>query len=151
MYSYGRSTEITREEIKFNKFIKRLRARFNTLFLELLEKQLLSKNIASPEDWKEIKPLLKFEYNQDTLWAELKENEILAERMNRLAEITNYIGRFYSNTWVRKNVLRQTDEEIEHMDQEIAFEMQIPQFNPNLTDPNLVVDNSPPPLSQQQQ
>lgn len=141
LYTLGRGTEIARDEIKFSKFIDRVRTRFNHLFVSILEKQLLAKNIASPEDWREIKGLLKFKYNRDVLYAELKDNEIFAERMNRLDSAVNYAGRFFSNTWIRKNILRQTDEDIVTMDYEIAMEMQLPQFNPALTDPNLQVVN----------
>lgn len=127
--SIGRATEITRDEIKFARFIDRMRMRFSDLFISLLEKQLVLKMVVTPEDWDQIKPTLKFKYARDNYFSELKDSEVMAERMNRMRDIDPYRGVYYSATWIRKNILKQTDEDIMQIDQEIAAEMQIPQYN----------------------
>lgn len=130
--SIGRATEITRDEIMFSRFIDRMRMKFSDLFISLLEKQLVLKMVVTPEDWEQIKPTLKFKYARDNYFSELKDSEVLAERMNRMRDIDPYRGVYYSATWIRKNILKQTDEEIMQIDQEIAAEMQIPQYNMSL-------------------
>ena len=106
--------------------------KFSDLFVELLGKQLILKMIITPEDWDLIKPTLKFKFARDTYITELKESEVLAARLERMQQIDPYAGKYYSHTWIRKNLLKQTDEDIMEMDQEIAAEMQIPQYNPML-------------------
>jgi hypothetical protein len=131
-YTIGRSTEITRDEVNFSKFIDRTRNKFADLFMIALEKQLILKKIAAPEDWDQIKKFIRFKFLSDPYFSEMKQQEILGERMQRLGLIVPYIGRFYSNSWVRKNVLQQTDEDIKQNDLEIKQEMKIPQYNVEL-------------------
>jgi hypothetical protein len=121
-FSLGRSNEISRDEVKFNKFIRRLRARFSMLFDEILEKQVVLKNIMTIEEWKELKDVIKYDYQEDNHFEELKEQEILNQRMQTLQAINDYVGQYYSKTWVRKNILQQSDEDIEEMDKEMAEE-----------------------------
>lgn len=129
MFSLGpRMTEVTRDEVTFSKFIDRCRLRFNMLFLGLLEKQLILKGIILPEEWEVIRYRMKFRYAKDNLFAEIKEREILNDRMNTLNLMTPYIGKFYPVEWIRKNVLRQTDEDIEEMDAKMAEEMANPLY-----------------------
>jgi len=121
-FNMGRSAEITRDELKFFKFIERLRKKFSDMFMELLKTQLLMKNIITPDDWKEISQNVYCEYAKDSYFTELKESEILKERMEVLREVNEYIGRYYSIEWVRKNILKQTEDEISDMDKEMKDE-----------------------------
>lgn len=128
-YSLGRATEITRDEVAFAKFIDRLRLRFSELFLQVLERQLVLKQIIAPEEWPEIKPLIRFKWAKDNLFSELKTSEIMQDRLNRLTMMMPFIGRYFSNEWVRKNVLHQTAEEMEEIDMQIMEELENPLFN----------------------
>ena len=132
VYTLGRATEISRDEVNFAKFVDRVRNKFSGLFIRALEKQLILKKIATPEDWDQIKKYIRFRFLRDNYFAELKEMEILAERMNRLRDIDDYAGKYYSHLWIRKNVLKQSDEEIEEMNEQIAEEMENPQYNQQL-------------------
>lgn len=115
-FNIGRSSEITRDEVKFSKFIDRLRNKFSELFTELLKLQLISKGIMSLENWTEFKKELKYDFKKDNLYAEMKENDILMQRLNSLQIIDQYVGKYYSADWVRKNILRQTDKDIKEID-----------------------------------
>ena len=128
-FSMGRETEITREEIKFAKLVDRLRTRFCQLFLKSLEKQLILKQVLTMDDWKEIGPMISFDFARDNYFAQLKEMQILNERMTAFTNMQPIVGKYVSNTWVRKHILLQSDDEIEQMDKEIAEEETIPQFN----------------------
>jgi hypothetical protein len=122
MYSFGRVSEITRDELKFSKFIQRLRNRFSSLFTQILEKQLILKGIMTPEEFAELKPAIRYDYIKDNYFTELKEAEIARERLTTLREVDEHIGTYYSREWVRKNVLRMTDDDIKDMDKQIAAE-----------------------------
>lgn len=122
MYNFGRSSEISREEIKFAKFITRLRARFSLLFDICLEKQLILKGIISPEEWDELKNKIRYDFIKDNYFEELKEMEILREKINTLNEVKPYIGEFFSYEWVGKNVMFMTEDEIEEMQGRIQEE-----------------------------
>lgn len=149
-FTFGRSSEITRDEIKFAKFVNRLRTKFSTLFLSALEKQLILKRIITPEEWDEFKQSIKFKYCQDNYYAELKESEILRDRIALLRDIDDYAGKYYSHTWIRKNVLRQSEEEIKDNDKEIKQEVDNPQFAPPLEDqPGGAPGGNTPPSSPQ--
>lgn len=128
MFDIGHSMQITRSEVKFAKFIDRLRLKFSDLFLKVLEKQLVLKMIVSPEEWDEIQANIKFRFLRDNDFAELKDQEIMASRVNILTLITPFVGRYVSNMWVRKNILKQDDQDIEQIDAEIAQEVQSPQY-----------------------
>ena len=121
-YSLGRTTEITRDEVKFKKFIDRLRKRFSDLFMQLLKTQLLLKGIITKEDWKSWKETISFDYIEDNYFSELKQSEMIRERFDMLSTLDEHIGRFISNEWVRKNVLRFNDEEIEEIQKQIDQE-----------------------------
>ena len=118
-FSLGRATEISRDEIKFSKFISRLRAKFSTLFDKILEKQLVLKGIIRPEEWVEIQASIRYDFMQDNYFEELKESEILRERLGMLRDIDEYVGKYYSADWVRKNVLMMNEDDIEKMREEI--------------------------------
>ena len=123
MYSFGRVSEITRDELKFGKFIKRLRTRFSSIFTQILEKQLVLKGIMTPEEFAEIKNDLRYDFIQDNYFEELKEAEIMRERLSTLREVEDHIGTYYSRAWVRKNVLQMSEEEVKEMDKEIKKEV----------------------------
>jgi hypothetical protein len=125
MYNFGRSSEISREEIKFAKFITRLRARFSMLFDICLEKQLILKGIISPEEWDELKNKIRYDFIKDNYFEELKEMEILREKINTLNEVKPYIGEFFSYEWVGKNVMFMTEDEIEEMQGRIQEERKV--------------------------
>jgi len=122
MYSFGRTSEITREEIKFAKFVRRLRARFSILFDRCLEKQLVLKGIMSPEDWAQIQNKIRYDFMKDNFFEELKETEILREKLNTLSEIEPLVGKYFSREWVIKNVLFMTDDDMRDMQKQIDKE-----------------------------
>ena len=122
MATFGRVSEITRDELKFGKFVQRLRNRFSSIFTQILEKQLILKGIMTPEEFAEIKNDLRYDFIQDNYFTELKEAEITRERLTTLREVDEHIGTYYSREWVRKNVLRMSDEDIKEMDKQIAKE-----------------------------
>lgn len=121
-FALGRSSEIGRDEIKFNKFVSRLRKRFSVLFSETLRVQLILKKIIRPEEWVDMEPYILFNYQQDNHFNELKDAELLQNRITILQQIDPYIGRFYSAKWIRKNLLLQTDEDIAEQDKEMESE-----------------------------
>ena len=122
-FSLGRSTEISRDEVKFQKFVDRLRRRFSWIFLGILRKQLLLKGIITEQDWQEWKDSLYIDFIKDNQFTELKEMEILRERIGVMNEITQYVGEYYSKEWVMRNVLRMSDDDIEDMKKEIEQEV----------------------------
>ena len=123
-FNLGRSSEILRDELKFSKFVGRLRKRFAQMFNDMLKTQLILKNVVSIEDWDSISDHIQYDFLYDNQFAELKETEMLNERLGILATIEPYIGKYYSTEWVRKKVLRQTDSEIEEMDDQIEKEIE---------------------------
>jgi len=122
MYSFGRVSEITRDEMKFGKFIRRLRSRFSWLFTIVLEKQLVLKGVLTPEDFARIRNEIRFDFIKENYFEELKEMEIMKERMGTLREIEEYKGEYFSKEWIRKNILQMSEEEIKEMDDQIALE-----------------------------
>jgi len=122
-FNMGRSTEITRDELKFTKFVQRLRKKFTELFSDLLRTQLVLKGIIAEEEWYTIRDFVKYDFLQDGHFAELKESEMLRERIMLANEVRNFIGKFYSVEYVRKNILKQSDKEIEDMDKQIKKEI----------------------------
>jgi len=121
-FNLGRASEITRDELKFSKFITRLRLRFTDLFNIMLEKQLLLKGVVTKAEWKEIRGQIHYDFQEDNHFTELKTAEIMRERLGLLSEIDAYVGKYYSVEWVRKNVLQQSEEEIEEVDLQIESE-----------------------------
>ena len=122
-FSLGRSTEISRDEVKFQKFVDRLRRRFSWIFLGILRKQLLLKGIITEQDWEEWKDSVYIDFIKDNQFTELKEMEILRERIGVMNEITQYVGEYYSKEWVMRNVLRMSEDDIEDMKKEIEQEV----------------------------
>ena len=122
-FNLGRSSEILRDELKFAKFVGRLRKRFSNLFNNLLKTQLILKNIITPEDWDSLSDHIQYDFLYDNQFAELKESELMNERLGTLATIEPYIGKYFSNHYVRTKVLRQTDQEIEEQDELIKKEI----------------------------
>jgi len=118
-FSLGRSTEITRDEVKFQKFIDRLRMRFSHLFLEILKKQLIIKGIITPQDWDEWKNDIVVDYIKDNAFTELKEADLWRERFGLMQEATQFVGDYVSKEWIWKNVLRLSDADIEDMKKQI--------------------------------
>ena len=123
-FSIGRSNEITRDEVKFNKFIVRLRRKFSVLFLEALKVQLVAKNIIKIDEWDDMRPDIRFDFLEDNHYSELKDAEILTQRIQLLQQIEPYIGRFYSDEYVKRHILRQTDDQIEAMEKEMKDSLQ---------------------------
>ena len=121
-FSLGRSSEITRDELKFQKFINRLRKRFSMLFMDLLQTQLVLKGIVTEEEWQEMKQFINIDYQKDTHFSELKESELLRERLGTIREMDEYVGKYFSAEWLRKNVLMQSEEDIKMIDDQIAAE-----------------------------
>ena len=119
-FSLGRATEISRDELKFQKFIDRLRNRFANLFYDILKKQLMMKNIITEEDWNTWKNKVTVDYLRDNHFAELKEAELLREKIQSLDQVSQYVGEYFSKGWVQKNILLMDDETIENMEKEIA-------------------------------
>jgi hypothetical protein len=121
-FNVGRASEITRDEVKFSKFISRLRGRFSELFYILLEKQLLLKGVITKDEWADIKKDINFDFVEDNHFTELKEAEVLRERLSLLQDVDQFVGKYYSEAWIRKNVLMQSEDEIEKIEQEISDE-----------------------------
>jgi hypothetical protein len=135
--NYSLATEISREEIKFGKFITRLRLRFSQLFLKALEKQLVLKKVISAEEWPNIMQYINFEFAMDNYFEELKEGEMLAKRLALADQVQEFVGKYYSNDFVRRNILRQNDDDIEKNDKQMTEEQNNPIYNPAPpTDPN---------------
>ena len=122
-FNLGKAAEITRDELKFTKFVQRLRKRFTQVFSDILKTQLVLKGIVTIEDWVKIRPHIQYDYLKDGYFAELKESEILRERLSLAQEVSQYVGKYYSVEYVRKNVLRQSDEDIIEIDNQIAKEI----------------------------
>jgi hypothetical protein len=121
-FSIGRSTEISRDEVKFNKFIVRLRKKFSMLFSNALRVQLVAKNIIKPDEWDDIVSKIKYDYLEDNHYSELKDAEILTQRVQILQQLDPYVGKYYSQAWIRKNVLRLDEEDIKQIEKEIEEE-----------------------------
>lgn len=121
-FSLGRSTEISRDELKFQKFIDRLRRRFAHLFYDILRKQLILKGIITEDDWNSMKNDIIVDYIRDNHFTELRDGELLRERIQTLDQISNYVGEYFSKEWIQKNVLQLSDEDIDNMNKQISGE-----------------------------
>ncbi len=124
-FSLGRTTEVTRDEIKFSKFIERLRTKFCALFDSALKTQLVLKGICTSDEWELIREKLRYDFKKDNNFNELKEAELLQNRLLVLGAIEPYVGKYFSQNWVRTNILKQTDEEIEEINREIEEEQKL--------------------------
>jgi len=141
-FNLGRSSEILRDELKFSKFVGRLRKRFANMFNDMLRTQLLLKNVVSPEDWERMEDHIQYDFLYDNHFAELKEAEILTNRISLMTQIEPYIGKYYSTEYVRKKILRQTDSEIIEIDAQIDDEIE----KGIIPDPNAPVDEMGNPI-----
>ena len=141
-FNLGRSSEIQRDELKFNKFVGRLRKRFSNVFLDLLKTQLILKNVVTPQDWEVLSEHIQFDYLKDNHFSELKENEMITSRVTLASQVEPYLGKYYSVEYVRRHVLRQTDEEIREIDKQIDQEIE----SGLLPDPNAPVDEMGNPI-----
>ena len=122
-FNLGRASEITRDELKFTKFVQRLRKKFTELFNDILRTQLVLKGIINEEDWQGVRDSITYDFLQDGHFAELKNTELMRERLQLANEMRDYIGKFYSVSYVRKNILKQNEREIEDIDNQIKKEI----------------------------
>ena len=122
-FNLGRASEITRDELKFTKFVQRLRKKFTELFNDILRTQLILKGIINEEDWQSVRDSITYDFLQDGHFAELKNTELMRERLQLANEMRDYIGKFYSVEYVRKNILKQNEREIEDIDNQIKKEI----------------------------
>jgi hypothetical protein len=123
-FNMGRSTEISREEIKFYKFVDRLRFQFSRLFLDTLRVQLLLKGVMTDEDWHHLKNDINVIFTTDNYFWDLKEAEILAERVKMLSYVEPYVGKYFSTEYIKRNILRYTPEELKGLEKEMAIDRQ---------------------------
>ena len=121
-FSIGRSDNITRDELKFTKFVQKLRKKFSVLFMDILKTQLVLKGVIAVEEWDTMKEHIQFDFMQDGHFTELKNAEILQNRLDMLGQIESYVGTYFSKEYVRKNVLRMNDEEIQDIENQIKDE-----------------------------
>jgi hypothetical protein len=135
-FNLGRSSEILRDEVKFSKFVGRLRKRFSYMFNDMLKTQLILKNIITPEDWEIMEDHIQYDFLYDNHFAELKESELFTERLNLVATAEPYIGRYFSQDYVRREILHQTD--IEILEQNIQIKKEIEEGI--IPDPNQPID-----------
>ena len=135
-FNLGRSSEILRDELKFTKFVGRLRKRFSSMFNDMLKTQLLLKNIITPEDWEKMSEHIQYDFLYDNHFSELKDAELLTERLNLVATAEPYVGKYYSQDYVRRKILRQTDQEIVEQDMIIQKEIE----DGIIPDPNAPID-----------
>jgi hypothetical protein len=141
-FSMGRSTEISRDEVKFQKFIDKLRRRFANLFLGILRKQLVLKSIITEQDWEEWKDNIYVDFVRDNHFTELKEMEIFRERAGLMNEMVGFVGEYASKEWVQRNIMRFTDEDLEQMQKEIDGEV----ASGDIDDPDEKKDDEKPPV-----
>ena len=141
-FNLGRSSEILRDELKFSKFVGRLRKRFANMFNDMLRTQLLLKNVVTPEDWEIMSDHIQYDFLYDNHFAELKEAELLTNRLSLVTSMEAYIGKYFSTEYVRKKILRQTDSEIIEIDAQIDDEIE----KGILPDPNAPVDEMGNPI-----
>ena len=135
-FNLGRSSEILRDELKFTKFVGRLRKRFSNMFNDMLKTQLILKNIITPEDWERMSEHIQYDFLYDNHFSELKESELMNERLTMVQTAEPYIGKYFSQDYVRSKILRQTDIEILEQDQLIEDEIK----KGIIPDPNAPID-----------
>ena len=121
-FSLGRSSEVLRDELKFSKFVGRMRKRFSNLFHDILKTQLILKNVVTPEEWEQMSDHIQYDFLYDNHFSELKDAELMQERLGLVATADPYIGKYYSVNYIRRKILRQTDQEITEEDAIIAAE-----------------------------
>ena len=126
-FAIGRASEISRDEIKFQKFIARIRLKFSRVFEAALEKQLILKGIITPDDWPSLRREMRYDFVTDSHFSELKELEIFREKLGAVNDVDPYLGKYYSSHWVKKNLLKQTEDEIEEMQAEMEADAEAEQ------------------------
>ena len=148
MIGLGRTTEVTRDEVKFMKFITRLRNKFSQIFDHALEKQLVLKGICSQDEWRQFREDIYYDYMKDNNFTELRDAELLTSRVQLLATVDPYMGRYFSAKWVKKNILQQTDEDVETMEKQMAEESEQgvgqPLQQPGMEQEQVSADEYPP-------
>ena len=148
MIGLGRTTEVTRDEVKFMKFITRLRNKFSQIFDHALEKQLVLKGICSMDEWRQFREDIYYDYMKDNNFTELRDSELLTSRVQLLATVDPYMGRYFSAKWVKKNILQQTDEDVETMEKQMAEESEQgvgqPLQQPGMEQEQVSADEYPP-------
>ena len=132
-FSLGRESEITRDELLFSKFIGKLQTRFSMLFGEILEKQLILKNIITSEEWSQIKDKVHYKFEKDHYYTEFKQQETLTQRVDLARNMEEYVGNYYSREFFRKNILRQTEQDIKDQDEQIEKEKKEGEFDGDMT------------------
>ena len=140
-FSLGRASEITRDELKFGKFISRLRLRFSHLFDKMLETQLLLKGVCTRKEWQQMQEEISYDYQSDAHFAELKNAELMKERLSILSDIDGYVGKYFSINYIRTNILHQSEDDIKQMDEEMAED------KANMDDEDLPVEKEPAPVA----
>jgi hypothetical protein len=138
-FSLGRASEISRDELKFGKFISRLRLRFSHLFDKMLETQLLLKGVCTRKEWEQMKEEISYDYQSDSHFSELKNAELMKDRLSVLSDIDGYVGKYFSINYIRKNVLHQSEEDIKQMDEEMQED------KANMDGEDSVPEDLPPP------
>jgi hypothetical protein len=138
-FSLGRASEISRDELKFGKFIARLRLRFSHLFDKMLETQLLLKGVCTRKEWEQMKEEISYDYQSDSHFSELKNAELMKDRLSILADIDGYVGKYFSINYIRKNVLHQSEEDIKQMDEEMEED------KANMDEEGISPEDLPPP------
>ena len=123
-FSLGRESEITRDELLFSKFVAKLQIRFSSLFQDVMEKQLILKNIMTSADWKKIRDKIQYDFTSDHFYTELKQQEIMTARMTLARDMEDFVGKYYSKEWFRTNILRQNEEEAQLEDERIESELE---------------------------
>jgi hypothetical protein len=121
-FSLGRESEITRDELLFNKFISKLQTRFSILFDEIMEKQLILKNIMTAAEWSKVRDKIHYAFTSDHFYTEFKHQETMTQRMALARDMEDFVGKYYSKDWYRLNILRQSEDEIVKQDELIAKE-----------------------------
>ncbi len=128
-YTIGRATEISRDEVKFTRFVNKLQSRFGLMFDEMMERQLTLKGIMSKDDWKNIKNEIFYEFENDSHFAEIKNSELMQDRLNILRDMQDYAGKYWSHEYIRKHILMMTDDEVKTNDEQIQKEIDDPRFS----------------------
>jgi hypothetical protein len=119
-FNLGRSSEITRDELKFTKFVGKLRKKFSDIFNDVLKTQLILKSVITPEDWEDMKEHIQYDYLYDNHFTELKNLEMMTEKLNVIGLMDPYVGKYFSVDFIRQEILGQTEKQVEEMDQQMA-------------------------------
>jgi hypothetical protein len=133
--NFGRAAEITRDELKFAKFVQKLQNKFSMMFVDLLKTQLILKNIITEQDWEDMRHDIRFNFAQDAYYSETKQQELLRSRAEVLAQLDPFVDKYYSKSYIQKEVLHLSDDEIADMEKEITTNPAQPQIEQPTTSP----------------